>query len=219
MIEEKIPTEEQLDYLTEMLSIGIGNAAAAFAQLIGENVDVAVPEVHVIKIPNLPTVFDDLSLPVTCMRLGIVGHANGNLFFLVPEEHTATLTELANHTMFEMYIEYKRYNEYKSDEEWSASLLADLANVVSGVFLAAINEFCKLKMFHTVPVASKKTLGSVLEDISRLPNGGVTVLIKTVFTVSNHRIVTYYLIVPYAKSLDALLNSIKAAKKNLGYDE
>lgn len=210
---KKIPTEEQLDYLTEMINIGLGNASAAFSQLIGEGVDVTAPEVQLMKIPNLPVIFEDLSTPVVCMHIRFVGDAAGSLFLIVPEEHTAALTKLANHTMLGTYEGYNR------DEEWSASALSDLANVVSGVFLNAIYEFCKLKMLHTVPVSSKKTIGSMLENIAKLPNGGVTVFIKTVFTVSNHRIVTYYLIVPYAKYLDAFLNSIHAARKMLGYDK
>ena len=79
-------TEEQLDYLVEMLNIGAGNATTALNHLLRCKVDMKLPGVAVLPAVQVPSALGDPAAPVVCLRMQMVGDLDGCLFFIVPED-------------------------------------------------------------------------------------------------------------------------------------
>ena len=73
-------SEKQLDFLGEMMNIGAGSAAVALGQLLNCDVRVAIPDVHILKIPKLPHILGDPSIPVVASKMKMLGDVNGILF-------------------------------------------------------------------------------------------------------------------------------------------
>lgn len=51
--DKELFSEEEIDFLNEMFSIGAGNATVALTQLFGLNVDLDMPKVNVINVNNI----------------------------------------------------------------------------------------------------------------------------------------------------------------------
>ena len=92
--EEKFLSEEQIDFLTEMMNIGAGNAATALSQMLKCEAEMKIPSVRALQSPKVSFLLEDPSLPVACVRMDMVGDVAGNIFFIVPDEQKTKLIRL-----------------------------------------------------------------------------------------------------------------------------
>ena len=91
---KQILSGEQLDFLKEMMNIGAGNACTAFQKILQHPVDLVIPKVYILPTPRIPSVFNSPSLPVACVKMGMVGDVDGSIFYILPEKHRETLLGL-----------------------------------------------------------------------------------------------------------------------------
>jgi chemotaxis protein CheC len=201
MKNQQLLSEEQVDFLREMMNIGAGNAATALGQMLRCEVNVKIPTVHVLPAPKAPSVLGDPSLPVACVRMGIVGDVVGELFFIVPAEQRANLTHLA-----------ERAVGMRRSEDLSA--LTEIGNILAGVYLTAIHDFCQLNIYHTVPMIAIDMIQALLdESIASLSRQVQTlILIENEFIVEEKRIRTFLLMIPAVQSVKTLVDSIVGAR-------
>ena len=206
---EKLLSEEQLDFLREMISIGAGNAATAFTQMLQCEVKVTIPAVHILPSPRVSSVLGEPSLPVLCVRMGMVGDVAGELFFIVPDEQKTKLTHL---------VERATPGTKKKYTDVDLSVLTEVGNIIAGVYLTAIHDFCKLNIYHTVPTLAIDMIQSLLdESIATLSRQVQTlILIENEFMVDEHLIRTFFLMVPAMESVKTLVDSIDQARMVLG---
>lgn len=113
---EKLLSEEQLDFLGEMMNIGAGNAVTAFTQMLQCEVDVRIPRVHVLSVPQVPSVLSEPSLPVACVKMRMLGKVVGDLFFIVPDEQKMLLIRLAERASGIRNSEFEVRNEQKTPQ-------------------------------------------------------------------------------------------------------
>jgi len=202
---EQLLSEEQVDFLTEMMNIGVGNAATALSQILQSEVNVIIPAVHVIPVTQAPSVLGDPSLPVTCVRMDMVGDVAGDLFFIVPEEHKVKLTHL---------VQRATPGPKNRGTDIDLSVLTEVGNIVAGVYLTAVHDFCKLNIYHTVPVVAIDMIQSLLdESLGKLSRQvQVAIMIENEFIVEKERIRTFLVMIPSMESVNTLVNSIGQAK-------
>lgn len=93
--EEILLTDEQLDFLKEMMNIGAGNAASALSQLLNSKVDVNVPKIHLLKPENMMKIISDPALKVISVKVSTVGDILGEIFFILQENDKAAIVQLA----------------------------------------------------------------------------------------------------------------------------
>ena len=120
-------TEEQLDYIREMMNIGAGNAATALQQMLKQPVDLTIPRVQVLPITQIQSIFDHPSLPVVCVKMGMVGDVGGSLFFIVPEEHKERLVSLVKRATPGL-----SQLKVQPPDEMELSALAEIGNILGG---------------------------------------------------------------------------------------
>lgn len=200
-------TEEQLDFLTEMVNIGAGNAAVAFSQIIGEPVDVKIPKVHIQAPSGVSSFFKKPSSPAACVRMDMVGDVTGSMFFIVPEK---LIKGLAGVT--------KEVSRARFEEDVDRSIIEEIGNIVAGTYLLAVHDFCGLNIFHTVPEMVIDMVQSAVDEsiAAQSMKSEKIIVIENDFSIAKKRIITYLLIIPSAQSIENLVNSIGQARAAMG---
>ncbi|MGG1944872.1 chemotaxis protein CheC [Trinickia sp. NRRL B-1857] len=132
---EPILSEDQRDALQEIANIGMGQAGARLAALLGRFVHLSVPRIRMVDTDTLPTAVRDMldfTEPVTALRQSfrcdIAGEAI-SLFDSRSAEHMKVVFRSD-----EMHVE-------QSDEDMSdAEVLSDVANLIAGACLTGLFE-------------------------------------------------------------------------------
>lgn len=148
-------SDKELDYLREMMNIGAGNAAMALSQMLGCRMDVDIPRVHQLSAKEVPSVVGAHDLPVVCVKMSMIGDCTGEIFFVVPENAKAELARLAEKALLGA----------ASERAAEISALEEIGNIMAGTYLAAIHDFCKLNIYHSVPVASIDFFQSLIDEL------------------------------------------------------
>ena len=198
-------SEEQLDFLREMMNIGAGNAATALSQILGSMVDLVIPKVHILPAPKTVSLFDEPSLLVACVRMGMVGDISGSIFFIVSEAQKAAFIQMIKQAMPQPETQI---------QDLDSSVLMEIGNITAGVYLGAIQDFCKLKIFHFVPTLATDMIQSLLDESLATLSREVEniILIENIFITDVGKVRTFLLLVPSASSIVKLVSSIEDAR-------
>ena len=221
MSNQEMLSENQVDFLREMMNIGAGNAATALGQMLRCEVNVEIPTVHVLPVPKVPSVLGDPSLPVACVRMGMVGEVVGELFFIVPADQRVDLIRLAEQAVgfriSDASTGLSTSFEFRHDSE-DLSVLTEIGNILAGVYLTAIHEFCQLHIYHTVPTIAIDMIQSLLDEsiVALSRQVQALILIENEFIVEERRIRTFLLLIPAVQSVRTLVDSIVGARKAYG---
>jgi chemotaxis protein CheC len=207
-------SEEDLDYLVEMFNIGAGNAATALNQLLTCEVDMRLPGVRVTTPAQATVALGEPGAPVTCMRMRMVGDLTGYMFFVVAEDQKTKMADLAERSMLGP-------EGRNPDPGRALGVLAEIGNILAGVYLTAIHDFCKLQVCHSVPVVAVDMLQALLDEAIATQTGKAqTVLLVTnEFAIDKEHFRTYLVIFPNGKSINALVDSIKQARELYGFKQ
>lgn len=202
---ERFLSEEQLDFLAEMMNIGAGNAATALSQMLPSQVSIKIPAVHIAPVIQVRSILGDPSLPVTCVRMGMVGDVSGTMFFVVPENHKVKLMHL---------IQRATPGPENRDTDNDLSVLTEIGNIVAGVYLTAVHDFCKLNVYHTAPALATDMIQSLLDEalVALSCQVQAAILIENEFIVEKERIRAFLLVIPSVESVKILANSIGQAR-------
>ena len=213
MNDTKLLSEEQLDFLREMMNIGAGNAATAFTQMLQTEVELIIPAVSVLPAPKVPSIFGDPSLPVACVRMRMVGDVTGDLFFIVPDEQKMNLIHLVEQAMPRPDLCRTTLRRRKGPD-LDLSVLAEMGNILAGVYLTAIHDFCQLNIYHSVPTIAIDMVQSLLDESMIVLGSEVQtiILIENEFIVKENRISTFLLLIPTVQSVKILVDSVEQAK-------
>lgn len=205
-------TEEKRDFLAEMMNIGMGGALGALSQLIQSPVDAQIPKVDILSVSKTQTIFGDPSLPFVGAGMEMVGDVTGYLFCLVSDQQKKALIEL---------VEKAQFGRQKKGTDLDLSVLCELSNILAGVFLRTIHDFCKLNIYHTVPTLQIDMVQSLLDgaiiNIARRANQ--IIMFEVVFIAVENRIKIYFLVIPTVESVQILSNSIEGIKKSYGFKQ
>jgi chemotaxis protein CheC len=205
-------TAEDMDYLEEMMNIGAGNAATALEQILQGKFEMHMPDIHIIPPPKVLSVIGDPSETVTCVKMNMIGDVQGEVFYVVPQ---ASKTYLAQSAESSAGIERKN-----SDIPYT-SVIKEIGNILAGVYFTAIHDFCKLNIYHTIPLIAQDMIQSILDEsiARRGVSGSVILLIVNKFSATllkNKNITSFFICLPDKESEKVLFDSIKEARKLCG---
>jgi chemotaxis protein CheC len=221
-------SEAELDFLKETMNIGAGNTATALSQMLKCTVDISIPEVKILPLAEVHSILAEPSFPVVSVRMGMVGDVKGDLFFIVPNKQKMRLINLVRKAS-------PGYSHLRKAEQESAkrdpkkpgpgilnreltdldrSILTEIGNIVAGVYLTAIHDFCRLNIYHSVPCLICDMIQAALDEslVNLSWQLQTTFLIENIFVVENDHIRTFLLIIPSKESIDTLVDSIEQAK-------
>jgi chemotaxis protein CheC len=211
-MKEEILFEEYKDYLEEMVNIGAGNAAGALEEILKYRFDMVLPLVYLVRPHEAFSVIGSPSEPVVCVKMNMIGDVKGELFFMVPHDQAQHVLELAQSS-----IDQEQKKGYTPD----LSIIVEIGNILAGVYLTAIHDFCKLNIYHTVPVLAADMVQSLLDEtIASLGVNAVVFIViinKFVSNLQNEKAInTFLIMIPSKGSEKVLFDSIREAKKTCG---
>lgn len=189
--------EMQIDALREIGNIGLGNAATAMAQIMGNEIQITVPKVNLISLEEIFSKTDDHVVYAVVAR--VLGEAPGNILFAFDEE-----------TM--MRVAAKLVGEQEGDDlnELGYSALGEIGNILFATYMNAIGQVTGLKLFPSVPATTKDMFTAILSTIF-IESGQYSdcVLdIETGFSQENEDLKGDFYFIPTPGSLEKILESL-----------
>jgi chemotaxis protein CheC len=205
-------TEEDRDYLEEMMNICAGNAATSLEQILKVKSEMHMPEIHIVSPPKVFSVIGDPLEPVFCAKMNMIGDIQGEMFFIVPQAIMAFLVETA---------QYSAHIEKKNGDSPDTSVIEEIGNILAGVYLTAIHDFSNLNIYHTIPIIAHDMIQAVLDEplARRGVNARDIIIVVSNFTIApteNSDVRTFLIFIPSAGSEKVLLDSIREARKIFG---
>ena len=204
--------DEQRDYLTEMMNIGMGGALGALSQLLKSPVDAKIPRVVILPVSQTHTMVGDPSRPFVTVGMEMVGDVRGYLFCLVSDQDKEVLMEL---------IEKAQHVPRKKGTDLDLSVLCELGNILAGVFLMTIHDFCKLNIYHTVPILQIDMAQSLFDEAIINVARGVNqiIMFQITFIAIEKSIEIYLWVIPTEESAQILSNSMEGVKDAYGFKQ
>ena len=142
--------ELQLDALKEVGNIGSGNAATALSQLLGKSIDMKVPEIDILQVPELIRTLGDDEDVFVGVLLKVYGDILGNILFLLEASRAKELSKILLNDMDEF------------DSELGLSMFQEMGNILGNSYLKAISKLTKLNMVTSVPAVCIDMLSALL---------------------------------------------------------
>ena len=142
-----------LDMLKEIANIGAGNAATSLANLVGQKIDMDVPEVNIAEFKNLANVLNGAETLLAGILVKISGDINGLMMYLMDEESACQLVKIL------LNKDKKNFYEF---EEMERSLLTEIGNILTSSYLTALSTLMNCKIEKSIPYLSIDMAGAIL---------------------------------------------------------
>lgn len=194
-------TEFHLDMLREIENIGMGNAATSLSDMLGQKIDVSVPNVDVIDISEVYDKMNGAENMVVGIIFNMTGDLEGCMLFILEEQFALDMIKRL------MQIEVSSLAEL---DEAGCSVLQEVANVMAGNFLRSLSDLTNFTIQISVPFICVDMLGAIMNiPISQFGMIGNKVLLMQENILGDH---CYYdsflLLAPTVDSLSKLINKV-----------
>jgi len=193
--------EIHIDVLREIANIGSGNAAASLSRMIGQSVNIQIPE---IGIKGFNEAIESLGGPEAIMvgtLLFLSGGLSGMMMFLLPVEVVCDLVNML------MFTEIKSHEEI---DEMGYSVINECSNIMSASFVTAVAEMTDLVIDISPPEATLDMLGSIMSvpSIYFADIGDSLLLMTNELELEGKKTSANVLLLPDMPSLEKLMSSL-----------
>ena len=192
-------SQNYLDVLKELGNIGAGNATTALATMLQTKVDMSVPQVRLLKFPEVGAILGGEEQIVAGVYLAISGDITGSIMFLVKEEVAVHLINklMGSETARDLQGELER------------SALKEVSNIIVGAYLNALSGMTNLRITPSIPDLCIDMAGAIL-SVPALEFGELVdemLLIQTQF-YDEMTIDGFFIMVPDMDSYQKILSSM-----------
>jgi len=191
----------ELDALTEVGSIGTGNAATSLSDLIGKPVRIRQPEVRIMEY-NEAIEWIGGPEPITA---GVLVGMSGQLSGIMLSVQQLEFVNLVLESMMDM-----RINDYSELDEIGRSALTEVGNIMISTFINALSGLTDLEIDLTVPGFTVDMQGAIM-TVPMAEYGGQSNYIMTIggtFICNGKEIPCRLLLSPDIRSLNFLLRRL-----------
>lgn len=193
-------TDIQLDALKELSNIGMGHAATALSQMIGQRINLQVPGVSVTKISSVPEQLGGAETLMVGITLQILGEARGSIMLLFPQESA--------HRLLSCLLQREERSLVMN--ELTVSALKEVGNILASAYLSAIGNLLHKTLIPSVPLLSYDMAGAVVDyvliDLSQ--TGDLALMVETDFSGDdqcNQQIKGHFFLMPDPQTLEIFL--------------
>jgi len=191
----------ELDALTEVGSIGTGNAATSLSDLIGKPVRIRQPEVRIMEY-NEAIEWIGGPEPITA---GVLVGMSGQLSGIMLSVQQIDFVNLVLESMMGMHID-----DYAELDEIGRSALTEVGNIMISTFINALSGLTDLEIDLTVPGFTVDMQGAIM-TVPMAEYGGQSNYIMTIggtFICNGKEIPCRLLLSPDIRSLNFLLRRL-----------
>ena len=190
------------DILKEIGNIGTGNAVTALSQMLMHPVDIAVPDLKILKYQEVCSLLDSADELQTGIMVGVGGEMEGMFLFLLSETFTMMVLNK---------ILGEEEREFLNPGEMERSLICELGNIMCGSYINALASVMDLKLEVSVPDVCIDMGGAILSvPLSRFLRVSDDILmIDNLFHLGGESFLGRILFIPEPASLDMMLRSLR----------
>ncbi len=146
----------QLDVLKELSTIGSANAATALSSLVSGKVDITVPQVNLVPLENISSLFGGMDKLLFVLDTELRGDIAGRIFIFLSTEDAKCLGGI---------LLGKSPEEVNIEEEMFLSSLKESANILGGSYISALAEMTNMTILNSTPSLAIDMVGAVLDFI------------------------------------------------------
>ncbi|MFA7534680.1 MAG: chemotaxis protein CheC [Desulfuromonadales bacterium] len=196
-------TAGQLDTLKEISNIGMGHAATALSQLIGESIFLRVPQLKITPIGDVPDLLGGPEQVVVGITLQMLGDARGSILLIFPRESA--------HRLLSRLLGEKEKTLILN--ELGASTLKEVGNILASAYLSALGSLLRMNLIPSIPLLAFDMAGAVVDHvlIQLSQTGDEALMVETVFygqANPKEAIRGHFFLLPDPASLELLLNAV-----------
>ena len=195
----------QLDALREVANIGAGHAATALSQMVGETIMITVPTINIARLEEVPVQMTDLDEPVAAVLMHMVGDLTGRTLLVLPKR---TAVRLASRLL-------KKQQNEESLSEMGQSAIKEAGNILSSAYMNALSDFMGMLLLPSPPSLaidmSEAVLNTAYLQFGTDRDYVVCVESEFVMDETNERLRGFFLLLPDAPSLAAILKAVRVA--------
>ena len=190
------------DIWKEIGNIGTGNAVTALSQMLMHPVDIAVPDLKILKYQEVCSLLDSADELQTGIMVGVGGDMEGMFLFLLSETFTMMVLNK---------ILGEEEREFLNPGEMERSLICELGNIMCGSYINALASVMDLKLEVSVPDVCIDMGGAILSvPLSRFLRVSDDILmIDNLFHLGGESFLGRILFIPEPDSLDMMLRSLR----------
>ncbi len=193
--------EEQLDAIKEIGNIGAGHASTALSQMIGDRVEMKVPQVYLVPIEKVPEIVGGPEKIIAGIYMRILGDVQGRVLMTFPEENAMILSDL---------LLGRDVGTSKGISKEEESALKELANILTGSYLTALSTFLNMSFLPSIPSFSFDMAGAIVDliviELSQTVDYALT--IETEFIISDRKFNGQFFLLFDSDSFSTILRSI-----------
>lgn len=193
--------EMEKDILTEIATIGSGNASMALSKLLNKKFEVKVPVLQLIPVEKISEMMGDPEQLITVVLIKIIGDVPGTMMLLFTPESAIKLAEQLT----------KRVKNDGILDETDRSALKEVGNILSGSALNALADFLDFTLVQSIPDTATDMLSAIINTtIARLGESADKVLLlETTFKDETSAVEGKYYLLFDPKSTFAILEAVK----------
>ena len=195
----------QLDALREVANIGAGHAATALSQMVGQTIMISVPTINVARLEDVPPQVGEPDQPVAAVLMHMLGDLTGRTLLVFPRRTAVRLAELLLH----------RSSPGEDFSEMQQSAIKEAGNILSSAYMNALADFMGMLLLPSPPSLAIDMSTAVLTT-AYLQFGSdkdYVFCVESEFRLSDadERLSGYFLLLPDAASLQAILRAVRVA--------
>jgi chemotaxis protein CheC len=146
-------TREQVKAVEEVVTIAADQAGNALSRLLKVPVCISPPEVAILKLSEIPSLFGGLDTPAIGVLVPFQGDMEGNTLLLFPEEGIRELEELL------------LGSSGQAKEDLRLSAFAEIGNILTGTLLTVLSSLSERIVVSLPPFLVQDMAGAILDTI------------------------------------------------------
>ncbi len=169
---------DEQDSLTEIVNLGVGNAASVLNSMLENHISLDVPSIHVVDINKMEQldILKNLSgKELVSVKLGFNGVMDGSASLVFPKEESLKLVSMitADDDILEEDI-----------EEMHEATLLEVGNIVINSLIGSISNLLDGQVNYEIPEFKKTKLQELL-SLNNLEKGSLVLITHTKFSIKN----------------------------------
>ena len=203
-----ILSDEQIDALKEVGTIGVGHAANALSQLVDRKIMISVPGVNAIPMKKVLELVGPPESIMAVIYTKLMGDTRGRSLLIFPRQSAFNLVDI---------LMKRSAGQTKFLTEMDYSALKEVGNILTGAFLTTLADFLNIALIPSVPLMAYDMVGAIL-DVLAIEFGKDAdriFCIHTEFTDPSLDIGGSFILVFDRKSLDVIIEKIDMKIKEM----
>jgi chemotaxis protein CheC len=191
--------ELQLDALRELSNMGVGTAATALSQMLGQDVGLSVPRALALPLADAVDAAGAPEQVVTGIVIPIVGDLQALILLLIPAQDAETLCGLLG---------------IQADSEDGRSALSEIGNILGASYMHALAAATALELDLAPPQIGTDLLASIVSAVLVAGAGetDTALVLDTALDLADHPCSVSMLLVPIGNSIARLLAPLGLAE-------